>query len=302
MAKKKNNKKQKFFNKLKNKYKLVILNADTFEEKFSLKLSPMNVFVLAGSASILLIFLTTFIIAFTPLREYIPGYTSTNMKTAMYKLLLKADSLENSVKAKNLYIENIKSIISGEDGLDEMEEQPQPTNLKHENINVAIKKSKEDSLLRAEIENIDNYTVSFNNYEKPVQKNYYGSYASIKDFFFFSPLKGMTTNLFDPAGNHYGIDIVAGKNEAIKATLDGTVIFSGWTLATGYVIALQHANNIISVYKHNSALLKHQGNYVKAGEPIAIIGETGELSTGPHLHFELWFNGNPVNPKDYIVF
>jgi len=112
----------------------------------------------------------------------------------------------------------------------------------------------------------------------------------------------MITNLFDPAKDHYGIDIVAGKNEAIKATLDGTVIFSGWTLATGYVIALQHANNIISVYKHNSALLKHQGNYVKAGEPIAIIGETGELSTGPHLHFELWFNGNPVNPKDYIVF
>ncbi len=300
MAKKKKNKKQKFFNKLKNKYKLVILNADTFEEKFSLKLSPINVFVIAGSASILLIFLTTYIIAFTPLREYIPGYTSTNMKTAMYKLLLKADSLENSINAKNLYIENIKSIISGQDVVDKIENQPQSTNIKHENT--ALKNSKEDSMLRAEIENIDNYTVNFSNNDKVSQKNYYGSYASIKDFFFFSPLKGMTTNLFDPAGNHYGIDIVAGKNEAIKATLDGTVIFSGWTLATGYVIALQHANNIISVYKHNSALLKHQGNYVKAGEPIAIIGETGELSTGPHLHFELWFNGNPVNPKDYIVF
>lgn len=300
MAKKKKNKKQKFFNKLKNKYKLVILNADTFEEKFSLKLSPINVFVIAGSASILLIFLTTYIIAFTPLREYIPGYTSTNMKTAMYKLLLKADSLENSINAKNLYIENIKSIISGQEIVDKIENQPQSTNIKHENT--ALKNSKEDSMLRAEIENIDNYTVNFSNNDKVSQKNYYGSYASIKDFFFFSPLKGMTTNLFDPAGNHYGIDIVAGKNEAIKATLDGTVIFSGWTLATGYVIALQHANNIISVYKHNSALLKHQGNYVKAGEPIAIIGETGELSTGPHLHFELWFNGNPVNPKDYIVF
>lgn len=300
MIKKKKNKKQKFFHKLKNKYRLVILNADTFEEKFSLKLSPINVFVIAGSASILLIFLTTYIIAFTPLREYIPGYTSTNMKTAMYKLLLKADSLENAVKAKNLYIENIKSIISGEIINEEIDEQPVQTNLKHENV--LIKKSKEDSLLRAEIENIDNYTVNFNNNEKTTQKNYYGSYASIKDFFFFSPLKGITTNLFDPANNHYGIDIVAGKNEAIKATLDGTVIFSGWTLETGYVIALQHGNNIISVYKHNSALLKRQGSYVKAGEPIAIIGETGELTTGPHLHFELWFNGNPVNPKDYIVF
>ena len=98
------------------------------------------------------------------------------------------------------------------------------------------------------------------------------------------------------------MDVVANKDEAIKAIQDGTVVFTGWTVETGYVIALQHPGNIVSVYKHNSVLLKKEGNIVRAGESIAIIGESGELSTGPHLHFEIWINGNPMDPKDYVVF
>ncbi len=301
MQKKKKNTKQKLTHKLKNKYKLVILNADTFEEKISLKLSPMNVFVITGLAAILLIFLTTIVIAFTPLREYIPGYPSSDMKNTIYKLALKADSMDNAMKDKDLYIENIKSIISGKNEQSESDIEKNPGTPKVDYNKINYKKSKEDSLLRVEIENIDNYSINANNnlYSQP---KHYNGLALIKEFFFFTPLKGITTNLFDPVNNHYGIDIVAGKNEAIKATLDGTVIFAGWTLETGYVIALQHENNIISIYKHNSTLLKQQGNYVKAGDPIAIIGETGEMSTGPHLHFELWFDCNPVNPADYIAF
>ena len=124
----------------------------------------------------------------------------------------------------------------------------------------------------------------------------------IRNFFFFTPLKGFVTNNFNALNSHYGIDIVAKKNEPIKATLDGTVIFCDWTIKTGYVIAIQHQNNIISVYKHNSALMKKEGNYVKAGEVIAIIGNTGELTSGPHLHFELWYDGKAVNPKEFMRF
>jgi murein DD-endopeptidase MepM/ murein hydrolase activator NlpD len=129
-----------------------------------------------------------------------------------------------------------------------------------------------------------------------------GSSSSISNYFFFTPVQGIISNGYNPTGRHYGIDIVSKKNEAIKSILDGTVIFSAWTLQTGYVIAIQHQSDIISIYKHNSVLLKREGDFVKAGDPIAIIGETGELSTGPHLHFELWYNGKPVNPREYITF
>jgi murein DD-endopeptidase MepM/ murein hydrolase activator NlpD len=108
--------------------------------------------------------------------------------------------------------------------------------------------------------------------------------------------------MFNPAQKHYGVDIVSKQNEAVKVVLDGTVLFSAWTLETGYVIAVQHSRNIVSIYKHNSAILKKTGDYVRASEPIAIVGETGELATGPHLHFELWSDGNPVDPKEYITF
>jgi murein DD-endopeptidase MepM/ murein hydrolase activator NlpD len=126
--------------------------------------------------------------------------------------------------------------------------------------------------------------------------------SSIVGFLFFTPLKGIITSEFNPAQGHYGIDIVSKQNEAVKSVLDGTVIFSNWTLETGYVMSVQHSQNIVSIYKHNSVLLKKTGEYVRAGEPIAIVGETGEQITGPHLHFELWNDGRPVNPKDYITF
>jgi murein DD-endopeptidase MepM/ murein hydrolase activator NlpD len=128
------------------------------------------------------------------------------------------------------------------------------------------------------------------------------SKESITNFFFFSPLKGLVTNSFDMKEEHYGIDITAQENEAIKATLDGTVIMSAWTSETGYVIQIQHENNLVSVYKHNSALMKKVGQYVKAGEVVAIIGNSGELTSGTHLHFELWYNGNPIDPQEYMVF
>ncbi len=290
------NKKKKWIQKLRNKYRMVIMNDETYEEKLSFRLSRLNVFVFTGAVAILLIIITIYIIAFTPLREYIPGYTDVTLQKNLYDLQLRADSLEQKCRVNDLYIHNINNIINGKEIVESLPEHPE-TVANYDSIK--LERSVEDSLLRVEMESQDQYNIAYNSEQEELYK---GKAASIANFNFFTPLKGIITNNFNPEEKHYGVDIVAKRNDAIKATLDGTVIFAGWTLETGYIIGIQHQGNLISMYKHNSSLLKQEGNFVKAGEPIAIIGESGELSTGPHLHFELWFNGKPVNPSDYITF
>lgn len=295
MAREKSKKtEKKWLIKLKDKYRLVLLNDQTLEEKLSIRLSRLNVFIVLGSLTIFLIFITTYIIAFTPLREYIPGYASVTSQKAVYELQLKADSLETAMKEKDLYLENIKNIIAGREMVDELPAK-KDTNTNYKNI--SLKSSKADSSLKAEMEKQDKFGISEQDQTEPGPQKLY-----LSSFLFFTPLKGYVTNNYDPAERHYGIDIVAKKNEVIKATLDGRVIFADWTLETGYTIGIQHQGNLISIYKHNASNLKKTGAYVKAGEPIAFVGGSGELSSGPHLHFELWFNGNPVNPRDYMSF
>jgi len=287
---------RRFRQKLRTKYRLVILNDETYEERFSFRLSRLNVFVSVGVVTILLIFLTIFIIAFTPLREYIPGYTDVTLSRRVDRLLQRTDSLENVLQHKTDYVQNIKRIIEGkvvsEDTIN-LPENPEPVD--YENVNYS--RSVEDSLLRDEYYNETSFDLYYNESEELSHIT-----APRSGYLFFNPLKGIVTSEFDLSQQHYGIDIVSKKNEAVKATLDGTVIFAGWTVETGYTISVQHPGNFISVYKHNSVLLKSQGNFVKAGEPIAIVGESGELTTGAHLHFELWYNGTPVNPREYIAF
>jgi len=282
-------------NRLRNKYRLVIMNDETLEERVTFRLSRLNVFVVLGTLTIILIILTSILIAFTPLREYIPGYTNVGLQKKLYELQIKTDSIENGLEKRNRFIQNMKDVMNGKDLSTDV---PFSKDTLHKYNNIKLKKSPEDSLLRTEVENQGKYNLyRFGNSENERQKN-----ESIGKVLFFVPLKGVITNEFNPSQNHYGIDIVSKQNEAIKCVLDGTVILSNWTLETGYTIAIQHQQNIVSVYKHNSALLKKEGEFVKAGDPIAIIGQTGELTTGPHLHFELWSDGNPVNPKDYINF
>ncbi len=284
-------KKRSLREQLKNRYRLVVLNDDSFEEKFALRLTPMGLLILIGSVTIVMTFLVISLVAFTPLREYIPGYGSSDERRNLLQLSAKTDSLEETMKAKDWYIQNITDVLNGK-----AEGKPSKPmrDTARDYVNINIKPSRQDSALRYEIENQDKYSLSISDKSKPVN--------SISSFFFFSPVKGVITTSFNLKEGHYGVDVTAKENEFIKATLSGTIVFAGWTNEDGYVIQIQHNNNLMSIYKHNSSISKRVGDYVKAGDPVAIIGNAGETSNGTHLHFELWYNGNPVDPQDYIVF
>lgn len=281
--------KRGFWEKWRYKYRFVVLNSDTFEERLSFKLSRLNVFVLSGFALIFLIGGTSLLIAFTPLREYIPGYTSTNMRRQVASLNQLSDSLVVALNHKEQYLQNIRNIIEGR-----LPEE-NPTSIVEENdaLNISFERNAEDSLLREQVESEEQFSL-FSSATSQQQ--------GIQNLLFFNPIKGVVTQPFNAQEKHYGVDVVAQENEAIKAALDGTVAFASWTSETGYVIALLHDDNLFSIYKHNSVLLKKEGAKVSAGEAIAIIGNSGELSSGPHLHFELWHNNKAVDPQQYIVF
>ncbi len=288
-------KKDKWYYRLRDKYRLVVMNDITFEERLSLRLTRLNVFIVLGTTTILLIVLTTLLISLTPLREYIPGYTDLDLYQKVYELQNKSDSLEKSFAQKDLYFQNLKNIIEGNPIQDEIIiDTTENSSLNYETI--TLSRSAEDSILRLDYENQNRYSIYFDG------KGRSSETGTVSNLSFFTPVSGIVTTFFSLAENHFGIDIVAKENETIKATLDGTVILSDWTVETGYVIGIQHQQNYISFYKHNSALLKKVGSFVKAGDPIAIIGESGELTTGPHLHFELWHSGSPINPLNYMTF
>jgi murein DD-endopeptidase MepM/ murein hydrolase activator NlpD len=280
--------------RIRDQYRLVLLNEETLEERISFKLSRLNVFIVIGLLSIILVFITTYIIAFTPLKEYIPGYTDVTLQRRIYELQLRSDSVAFAMRAQEKYLGDLKKVLGG-DLPDERQMNAVDTAQTLNYRNIKDNRSPEDSVLRAEYESVNKYNLFKSDKSK-------GNGATMRNLTFFSPIKGMVSNEFDPLRKHFGIDIVAARDEVIKAVQDGTVVFTGWTVETGYVMAIQHPGNVISIYKHNAVLLKKEGNIVHAGETVAIIGETGELSTGPHLHLELWINGIPVNPKDYIVF
>lgn len=290
MEKKK--KKKGFFKRLRHKYRLIIYNDNTFEEVFWIRLSRLNAFIALGLLSSLLIFLTTILIAYTPLRELIPGYPTGETVQMIRMNSLYVDSLENEIILRDLYMDNLKALINGEEPR-KIDRKSVIDSLKNYK-NIDLKPTTDDSLFRSQVEAEDAFSLNLKD------KNSKGEVFNLLHFFF--PVKGMVTDKFDLKTKHFGIDIVTKSDEMVLATLDGTITFSGWTLETGYMIEIQHANELISSYKHLSHVFKNAGTKVKAGEVIGIVGNTGELTTGPHLHFELWYKGNPINPEDYIVF
>lgn len=286
-------KRKKLIDKLKEKYKLVILNDDTFEEKASFNASLWYLIIGAAAFAILLIFLTIVAIRFTPLREYLSVVTDASSKKDIIDAYTKVDSLETIANANEVYLNNLQDIVDGK-----MPTNGKPTSAEEEgkatdSIKLSQKISTEEKELRKLIEAEGKFDLNAGN---TAEKSGIASYA------FFSPLRGKTTEEFDSKIQHYGVDITSRKNENIKATLEGTIFFSDFTSETGYVIAIQHRNNLVSIYKHCSVLLKKVGSFVSAGEVIAVVGNSGEFTTGPHLHFELWFNGTAVDPKKYMTF
>lgn len=287
MGKKRKDKKIK--NKLLDKYKLVILNENTFEERLSFKLTRLNVFVVGSISAIFLIVVTYTIIAFTPLREYIPGYSSTALKMKATELNYKTDSLQRVIAMNDRYYSSIKQVLKGDISAADFNKDSIIQAVKLEASEVDLNPSPEDSLLREKVDKEDKY-------------NLFESATSATNFVLFPPVNGTISEVYNAKEKHYAVDIVAAKDTPIKATADGIVIFAEWTATTGYVTIIEHSYGLISVYKHSASLTKSQGDLVKAGEVIATMGNTGELSTGPHLHFELWNDGYPINPTNFIDF
>ena len=285
-----NNKKHGLLQKLKYKYRLIIFNDNTFEEVWFMRLSRLNLLAVVGTGTILLITLVSVLIAYTPIREFIPGYPEADVRRKMVENYQKLDSLEKELRLRANYIDNISTIMNG--GVPKNQTEPRDTTIQEHNV--TFEQSRHDSLLREQIEQQEKYSLGVN-YQGPNGRD-------LSQIHFFSPCKGLVTNSFNAKENHFGTDVVAGDNNVVKAALEGTVTMANWTLKTGYIIQIQHDNNLLTVYKHNAELLKQVGDYVRAGEAIAIIGNSGELSSGPHLHFELWRNGTPLDPENYIVF
>jgi len=284
-------KQRKFIHALTDKYRLVILNDSSFREVGYIRLSRLNILSISGTFLILIIALTYTTIAYTPLRERIPGYPDAEMRKNIIQNAQLLDSLDKEIKYRDQYFTNLNLIIAGK----EPDNFISPENDTGRTASVIqFTHTSADSLLRSEVAFPDKLSLS-----PPEQIN---EISRLDRMHFFAPVRGLVTNSFNPLANHYGADIVAAPNAVVKAVLDGTVVMATWTLETGYVIEIQHDLNLFSAYKHNAELLKKTGMRVKAGDAIAIVGNSGELTTGPHLHFELWQNGVPLNPEEYIVF
>ena len=281
--------KVRLWDRLKYKYKLSVINETSYEEVFNFRLSQLHVLTALSVLAVILVVLTILLIAFTDLREFIPGYPDGNMRQMIAQNALRVDSLENELLKRDRFFKSIRLVLNGGDTTS-LERSREDT-ARYRNDTIRFQISEQENEFRAAIEERERFNLSLGMKE---QNHAY--------YHFFPPVEGIVTQSFDEKKRHYGTDIVAKANAKVAAVLDGVVIFTDWTVKTGYVIQVQHTNDLISVYKHNSILLKKQGDYVRAGEVLGVVGNTGEESSGPHLHFELWRAGNPLNPENFIKF
>ena len=283
-------KKSLFLEKLKQRLRIVLFDDQSYKELNSITLTRFQILTRILSVLLLFFSLTAALIAFSSLREYIPGYSPPNLSEELVRLSLKTDQLLEEIELKDQKLKLLDKVLRGESFDDSVHEDSSRNVLVRDG---GLKASKNDSLFRQAIEREGRFDVFSETSDKPLE---------LINIAFYAPLKGIISDSFNLQNDHFGVDILAAENEAIKASLGGTVVFSDWTSETGYSIAIQHDNNIVSLYKHNSVLLKKTGELVKAGDVIAIIGNSGEFSSGPHLHFELWHKGNAIDPEHHILF
>lgn len=286
MVKKKRHK--AFWSNIKFKYKLTIINENTLEEVVGIRVSKLNGISVLLSVLTVLFLIAAAIITFTPLRNYLPGYMNSDVRAQVVENALRADSLQQLVERQNLYIMNIQDIFRGTVRVDTVHSMDSLTTVREDSL---MERTQREDEFRKQYEETEKYNLTS-----------ITARPDIEGLIFYRPTRGMITEKFDADRRHYGTDIAANPGESVLATLDGTVILSTYTAETGYVIEVQHNQDFVSVYKHCSSLLKREGDAVQAGEAIALVGNSGQLTTGPHLHFELWHKGRAVNPEQYIVF
>ena len=275
--------------KAQQKYKVVVSNDETFEEIISLKTNNFQIFLFAFLYTIAVVIISIIIIFFTQLREYVPGYPSTDLLVTAAKVTLKADSLERELALNAQFFNAIESVLKGDSN--EIAQRLQQDTLIQNDLKVSqiVPTIPQDSVLRAYVDNQDKFNLTRNQ-------------LLIDSKRYYLPVKGIVTDGFDVERNHFAIDVSVDIGTPVKAILAGTVLFSEWSVETGHVILLDHGESLISVYKHNSKTLKSQNDTVQAGEVIAFSGEEGTLSSGPHLHFEIWKNGLPIDPETILSF
>ncbi|MDR0798964.1 MAG: M23 family metallopeptidase [Dysgonamonadaceae bacterium] len=277
-----------FWKKMRFKYKLIFLNENTLEEVFSLRLSRLSVFWLLSAFAVVLVSLTAIVIINTPIRNYLPGYLDAEIREEMVQNALRTDSIEQVLHSQTAYLDNVNSILRGDNKVSKIPKNDTiisktETNLQKSSTTAEFVKTYEEE---------EKYNLNQNVATRNLPDN----------LIFYKPIKGMISSHFDLKEKHYGVDIATSPKESVLSTMKGTVIFTGFDANAGYIIQIQHSNGFVSIYKHNAVLLKKEGNEVNASEAIALSGNTGTLSSGTHLHFELWYNGKPVNPEEFIAF
>jgi murein DD-endopeptidase MepM/ murein hydrolase activator NlpD len=274
------------------KYRFSVINDHTLEEVWRIILTRYNAFLLITFMLLFIIWATSTIISFTNLREFIPGYPDVAMRRNILMSAIRLDSLDRELKLRDKYFNNLNSIISGGKPVEMSLRTDTSKNYKA----IKFSSSPDDSVLRARVENEERYNLTLG----PANPE---SVSGLANLHFFPPVKGIVSGRYEVSTKHFGTDIVTKPKALVSAVLDGTVIFTGWTMETGFVIEVQHPNNIVSVYKHNASLLKETGDLVRAGDAISVVGDSGEMYTsGPHLHFEIWYKGTPLDPEKHILF
>jgi len=279
-------------NNWRDKYRFSVINDHTLEEIWRVKLTRYNAFLLITFLIVFIIGATSAMISFTNLREFIPGYPDVTMRRNILMSAIRLDSLDRELKLRDKYFDNLNAIIMGNQPITMSARQDTTKNYKA----IKFSSSSDDSVLRTRVENEERYNLTLG----PATPESVSGLASLH---FFPPVKGIISGRYDVRTKHFGTDIVTKPKALVSTVLDGTVIFTGWTMETGFVIEVQHSNNIVSVYKHNANLLKETGDLVRAGDAISVVGDSGELYTsGPHLHFEIWYKGSPLDPEKHILF
>ncbi|MDR1103506.1 MAG: M23 family metallopeptidase [Tannerella sp.] len=289
MAKRQHKKKHSFWKRVRLKYKLSFFNESTLEEVWSFRLSQLSAFTTVGLFAVLLIAVTALVIVTTPIRNYLPGYLDVEVRNKIILNALKVDSLEMLVQTQAMYLANVTDILTGTVTVDSVHRSDSTAFI---TANYDVPRSENEEYFVKSFEEEEKYNLTVLNATPTVTE----------DVLFYKPANGMISSRYNAEIRHYGVDLVAGPRESVLATLEGMVVYTGYDPQYGNVIGVQHKNGFLSIYKHNELLLKKTGDRVVAGEAIALIGNTGDLSTGPHLHFELWYRGNPVNPEEYIAF